>query len=202
MYPTKVAWDGGINLHLKSSSSQPGLQSNILKPDGGFAPITISNNNSFTPDVAKGWSWATTNVPFAHSVATGKGVKVAVIDSGAFIINHPDMQDKSGKSRYELDTDKNYNDFTKCISLGCDPKYKTLYNHGNACVMTGYAKENTVDVRDYTTSAGGDFLFTYGTVGVAPEATVVPYHEQFPLGWADAVQKLYLLVCLYLMQVF
>jgi TolB protein len=159
-YPSEVK---SIELNLAGKSNQA-----ILYDDGLFGnQIADPSNPDNVRNVLKNWWLESTNVPDAWNISMGEGSTAAVIDAGAFNLNHPEMT-----GRYEIDIDYDDFDNERCIWFFCSQRESGIY-HGHYVTMTGFAS-NSNNIR---------------TAGVAPKAKVIPYHENTPWGWSYAMKK-------------
>ena len=82
-------------------------------PDYGVYGESSTNGVDHSNFFFKNWEKDLTNIFDLQKIATGKDVKVAIIDDG-FNINHDYMKDSSGNSRYIKDETKVPLDFVKC----------------------------------------------------------------------------------------
>ena len=160
-YPSEV---NSLELNLAGSSNQAApIYDDELFGTQIYNPSYPDSNRN----MLKNWWLESTNVPNAWNISMGEGSTAAVIDSGAFILNHPEMI-----GRYEIDV--NYDDFDKqrCLLFGCSNQESSVY-HGHYVTMTGFAS-NSNNIR---------------SAGVAPKAKVIPYHENTPWGWSYAMKR-------------
>jgi len=138
-----------------------------VEPYFTFIPWEIS----YDPDVLKQWGLYNPQYPDfdisaskAWGYATGRGVRVAIIDSGVDV-NHNDLKDNISKDRYDTTLGKTVKTFQKVDS------------HGTHCAgIVGAVRNNNLHI-----------------CGVAPDAEIVPIRvdindEHFAAHASDAIE--------------